>query len=150
MTETGAATRLAVLAEARGWIGTPYRHQGRTKGVGCDCLGLVLGVWRALYGSVPETPAVYGMSGADDGAADALLEGAARHMDRLPAGAERPGDLLVLRWRPGLPARHFGILSAENRFIHAYHGMAVTDSCLVPQWRRRIAAAFAFPEISRG
>ncbi len=28
------------------WLGTPYRHQGRRKGVGCDCLGLVLGVWR--------------------------------------------------------------------------------------------------------
>ena len=28
------------------WIGTPYRHQASLKGVGCDCLGLVRGVWR--------------------------------------------------------------------------------------------------------
>ena len=26
----------AFLAEARSWLGTPYRHQGRRKGVGCD------------------------------------------------------------------------------------------------------------------
>ena len=37
-----------VIAEARSWIGTPYRHQASLKGVGCDCLGLVRGVWRAL------------------------------------------------------------------------------------------------------
>ena len=27
-----------IVAAARGWIGTPYRHQGARKGVGCDCL----------------------------------------------------------------------------------------------------------------
>ena len=43
-------TRTRIIAEARAWIGTPYRHQARCKGVGCDCLGLVRGVWRALHG----------------------------------------------------------------------------------------------------
>ena len=41
-------TRAAIVAEARAWIGTRYRHQASVKGVGCDCLGLVRGVWRAL------------------------------------------------------------------------------------------------------
>ena len=40
-----------VLAIARAWIGTPYRHQGAVKGVGCDCLGLIRGIWRELYGA---------------------------------------------------------------------------------------------------
>lgn len=142
-------TRLAVVAEARNWIGTPYRHQGRRRDVGCDCLGLVLGVWQALYGRLPETPPAYGMLG-DYGLGESLIEGAARHMERLEPGEARPGDLLAFRWKAELPARHFGILSAENRFIHAYQGAAVTDSCLVPQWRRRIAAAFAFPELAGG
>src|SRR3569833_631271 len=39
-------TRTAIVTEARSWIGTRYRHQGSMKGVGCDCLGLVRGVWR--------------------------------------------------------------------------------------------------------
>jgi hypothetical protein len=32
------------IAQARTWIGTPFHHQGRLKGVGCDCLGLIVGV----------------------------------------------------------------------------------------------------------
>src|SRR5690242_12458263 len=47
-------TRTRIIAEARAFIGTPYRHQASLKGVGCDCLGLVRGVWRAVYGDEPE------------------------------------------------------------------------------------------------
>lgn len=53
------STRAAIVAEARGWIGTPYRHQASLKGVGCDCLGLVRGVWRNCIGDEPETPPPY-------------------------------------------------------------------------------------------
>ena len=42
----------AVL-EARTWLGTPYRHQASLKGAGADCLGLLRGVWRAVYGAEP-------------------------------------------------------------------------------------------------
>jgi hypothetical protein len=38
--------RSDIIAEARSWIGTPYAHQASVKGIGCDCLGLVRGVWR--------------------------------------------------------------------------------------------------------
>jgi NlpC/P60 family putative phage cell wall peptidase len=39
-----------IVAIARGWLGTPYRHQASLKGVGCDCLGLVRGVYAEAYG----------------------------------------------------------------------------------------------------
>ena len=42
-----------VVKAARAWLGTPYRHQASTLGAGCDCLGLLRGVWRALYGDEP-------------------------------------------------------------------------------------------------
>ena len=45
---SAATTARRVLEAATGWIGTPYRHQASQKGVGCDCLGLVRGVWREL------------------------------------------------------------------------------------------------------
>jgi len=32
-----AEQRSAVLAEARRWLGTPYHHMGRMRGVGADC-----------------------------------------------------------------------------------------------------------------
>ena len=45
-----------ILTEARSWIGTPYRHQASLKGIGCDCLGLLRGVWRGVMGEEPELP----------------------------------------------------------------------------------------------
>ena len=48
------ATRRRVVAIARDWIGTPYRNQASMKGAGADCLGLIRGVWRALYGQEPQ------------------------------------------------------------------------------------------------
>ena len=58
-----------------------------------------------------------------------------------------PGDILLFRWRPGLPAKHVGIVSAPDRFIHAYEQAAVVESPLVPSWRRRIAGVFSFPGV---
>jgi len=141
--QTGAA----VLAEAQSWLGTPYRHQGSRKGVGCDCLGLVRGVWRALYGREPEAPGPYTPDWAEAGKDDPLLEAAGRHCEQIPLEAARPGDLLVFRWRAHHAAKHLGILLDGERFLHAYEGHSVMISPLIPQWRRRIAGAFVFPEI---
>ena len=52
-----------------------------------------------------------------------------------------PGDLLLFRWRPHLPAKHAGILVEPDRFIHAYEGNAVTvvgaRSAMAAAHRRR-------------
>lgn len=134
-----------VVREALDWLGTPYRHQGRRKGVGCDCLGLVQGVWHAVYGDAPELPGPYAPDWAEAGG-ERLLTGVRRHFLEKPQGEMAAGDLLVFRWRPHLPAKHAGILTEPDRFVHAYEGTAVSLSALVPQWRRRIAGVFAFPE----
>jgi len=134
-----------VVAEARRWIGTPYRHQGSRKGVGCDCLGLVRGVWRALYGEEPEAPGPYSADWAEAGGEDSLLDAARRHMADMGDGEPVAGRLLVFRWRPRVPAKHVGIAVTADEFIHAYQGHGVLVSPLVPQWRRRIAGIFAFP-----
>lgn len=55
--------REEIVAEARRWIGTPYRHQASLCGVGCDCLGLLRGVWRALIGPEPERIGAYSRTG---------------------------------------------------------------------------------------
>lgn len=135
-----------VVAEALSWVGTPYRHQGRLKGVGCDCLGLVLGVWGAVYGASPEQPGPYAPDWAEAGGEERLLAGARRNFAEKDVREMAAGDLLVFRWRPHLPAKHAGILVAPDSFVHAYEGMAVSLSALVPQWRRRVAGVFAFPE----
>jgi NlpC/P60 family putative phage cell wall peptidase len=134
-----------IVAEALEWVGTPYRHQGSLKSVGCDCLGLVRGVWRAVYGEEPETPGPYAADWAEASGEDRLLAAARRHCIARTKGDAVPGDLLLFRWRPNVPAKHTGILVDADRFIHAYQGHSVLVSSLAPHWRRRIAGVFAFP-----
>lgn len=136
-----------IVAEALTWQGTPYRHQGSCKGVGCDCLGLVLGVWRGIYGKEPELPGPYAADWAEAGGKDLLLDAARRRCAEKATGGMSDGDLVLFRWRAHLPAKHAGIMVAKERFIHAYQGQSVVVSALVPQWRKRIAAVFAFPKI---
>lgn len=142
-----AAFAQRIVSVARSWIGTPYRHQASLKGVGCDCLGLVRGVWREIHGSEPELPPAYQPDWAERSREDRLREAAQRYFGAEVAGTDmRPGDLLLFCWRPDLPAKHAGILSTPERFIHAYEQAAVIESTLVPSWRRRIAGVFRFPE----
>jgi NlpC/P60 family putative phage cell wall peptidase len=140
--------RSAILAEAREWIGTPYQHQASAKGAGCDCLGLVRGVWRALYGAEPEQAPAYTPDWAERHGAETLLEAARRHMIETPIFAACPGDVLLFRMDAGSPAKHVAILDEDEHLIHAYWGRAVVRSRFAPWWRARCAAAFSFPDVA--
>ncbi|WEX07727.1 NlpC/P60 family protein [Chelativorans sp. AA-79] len=139
------AAPAAVIAAALSWLGTPYRHQASRRGVGCDCLGLVRGVWMELYGGEPEPPGPYSMDWAEASGEERLLDAARRHFIECGRADLVPGRLVLFRWRQHLPAKHAGILVSGDAFIHAYEGRGVVTSALVPQWRRRIAGVFAFP-----
>jgi NlpC/P60 family putative phage cell wall peptidase len=140
--------RAAIVTEALSWLGTPYRHQASVKGVACDCLGLIRGVWRDVIGGEPERPPAYTPDWAEAAGEETLTDAAARHMTRIDTGMARDGDVLLFRWRASLPAKHAVILINEKRFIHAQQGAAVATATLSPWWRRRIAAAFRFPGVS--
>ena len=134
-----------VVSLAEGWIGTPYRHQGAAKGIGCDCIGLIRGIWRELYGEEPEAVPPYAPDWAERSGEDRLVEAALRLFGPpVPLHETRPGDILLFRWRADCAAKHAGILAGRDHFIHAYEQSAVTRSALVPSWRRRIAAVHRF------
>lgn len=137
----------AIVAEAVSWVGTPYRHQAALKGVGCDCLGLVRGIWRAVYGSEPEATPAYTPDWAEAAGRETLRDAAGRHMTAVALDAAAPGDLLLFRWRAALPAKHAAILIAADRFVHAHQGAAVASATLAPWWRRRLAYVFRFPGV---
>ena len=88
--------RKAIVKAARGWLGTPYHHQASLKGVGSDCLGLIRGIWRELYGPEPETMPAYTQDWGSATGSETLIEAACRHLVTLAdvSGAE-PGDVLV-------------------------------------------------------
>jgi NlpC/P60 family putative phage cell wall peptidase len=159
----------AIVSAARSWLGTPYHHQAAVKGVGCDCLGLVRGVYEELYGRPAEAPPPYSRDWAEAASAETMLEAAARHLIPISAGEARAGDVVIFRLRPGAMAKHAAILSgplqgggsvsgssspgnasvSECRMIHAMEGAPACEVHLNSWWRRRMAAAFRFPDRER-
>jgi NlpC/P60 family putative phage cell wall peptidase len=142
---TNAASR-DIVALARTWLGTPYHHQMSAKGLGCDCLGLVRGVWRQRYGVEPEASPAYSRDWAEASGEETLLDAARRHFVEIDPASAQPGDVLVFRYRPRSAAKHLGILSGLDTLIHACEGAPACEIALTPWWRRRIAAAFRYPD----
>ncbi len=134
---------------ARTWIGTPYRHQAACLGAGTDCLGLLRGVWRTLFGAEPEAVPAYSMDWSEPQGEEALWRAAKRHLIEKALTDDAPGDVLLFRMRGGAVAKHLGIaanIGADASFIHAYSRHSVVESPLSDPWRRRIVARFSFPE----
>ncbi|WP_027244009.1 peptidase [Leisingera daeponensis] len=103
-----------VVQAARGWIGTPYVHQASCKGAGCDCLGLIRGLWRELCGAEPELPPAYTMDWSEPQGAEALWQAAARHLVAKPLRDAAPGDVILFRMREGSVAKHLGVQSGTS------------------------------------
>lgn len=137
------------IEEARSWIGTPYLHQASVRGAGTDCLGLLRGVWRAIYGREPEAVPAYTADWGESSGLEVLLSAAERWLVPKSQGATEMGDVLLFRMREDSIAKHLGLQSASGahpRFIHSYTGYGVIETSLSLPWQRRIAARFAFPE----
>jgi NlpC/P60 family putative phage cell wall peptidase len=135
-----------VIAFARSWLGTPYQHQASLKGVGCDCLGLLRGIWRELYGSEPEVPPPYTPDWAEGSGMDALSEAANRWLIHDESLEITPGSVLLFRWRDHLPAKHCAIATSPSTIIHAHDGACVSEVVLGNWWRRHISGRWVFPE----
>ena len=141
-----------VVAAARSWIGTPYRHQASCKNAGTDCLGLLRGVWREVLGEEPERPPAYSKDWSEPSRIEVLWRAAERHLLLKSLEDEAPGDVLLFRMREGAVAKHLGIVGQIGNgasFIHAFSGHGVVESPLSAPWQRRIVARFKFPEESR-
>jgi cell wall-associated NlpC family hydrolase len=111
-------SRPAIVAEAKTWLGTPFVHQGRQKGVGVDCIGLTIGVAMAL-GIVDATqnrqfPTDYRRQ-PDPKRMRALLEA---HM--VSCWPPQIGDWLWLAPESGQQALHMVMVASEQSIIHAY------------------------------
>lgn len=142
----------AVVTIARTWLGTPYVHQASCKGAGCDCLGLLLGVWREIHGTLPAPVPAYTNDWSEVSGEERLLQAARAHLVEKLRDEAALGDVVIFRMRASAVAKHVGVQSAIGpvpRFIHAYSGRDVTESVLTRPWARRVAARFAFPPPSQ-
>ncbi len=138
----------AVVQEARNWLGTPYLHQGTHRGHGCDCLGLIRGVWRATVGAEPTKVPTYTPDWSEPAGKDELLTAADDWLIPADDAPWQAGQIVLFRMRQGAVAKHLGILTGlapDMHFIHAYSGHGVIESPLSSPWRRKIVARFSFP-----
>jgi len=134
----------AIVATARGWIGTPYQHQASMKGAGCDCLGLLRGVWRELRGAEPEGVPAYTPDWSEAHGRETLRDALARHLTPVAPADARAGDVVLLRMARHAPAKHCGILGRRDgalTLIHACQNRRVREEDFAP-WRARMAYLF--------
>lgn len=129
-----------IVDEARTWIGTPWKHQARVKGVGTDCLGLIVGTAVTL-GLEHEDKAGY--SRMPDG--HSLQEVLERTL--LPVQTKSPGDVLVFKGTHH--PRHVAFYAGDGRMIHADFGV---DKCVEitmnDRWLKRLVATYRFKEVA--
>lgn len=133
-------TREQIVAAARGWIDTPFAHQRRAKGVGVDCVGVVIMVAQELGLSTFDT-CDYGRA-PDPDAMRTLLEA---HLDYVAFRDVLPGDILWLR----VPEpQHLAIVTAADplQMVHAFRRVGkVVEVSVDRVWRsKRLVACFRF------
>jgi NlpC/P60 family putative phage cell wall peptidase len=137
-------TRADIVAEARSWIGTPFHHQGRLKGVGVDCAGLLICVARELGLSSFD---VTGYARLPDGRQ--LKATCERLMEPIGLDAAGPGDVVLLRWTR--QPQHVAIVAdgpGYRTIIHAHEqaGQCV-EHILDEIWARRVVRAYRIPGV---
>lgn len=137
----------AVVAQARTWVGVPFRHQGRAR-TGVDCWGFPVMVLRAL-GALPD-----GFDRADyprHPHGDEIERTLSRYCTKLPAPV--PGALIAVRW--SRQVAHVAVLTDTDTLIHCYErapgGGAVIEHGFRGMWRGRLyAGAWALPGVRYG
>ncbi len=101
-------------ARARRWVGTPYVHQAACRGAGCDCLGLVRGLWREAFGTEPELVPPYSADWSEPQNDELLWQAAARLLRPVEIPAMGIGHVILFRMRAGAVAKHLGIAGSTG------------------------------------
>lgn len=107
-----------IVSEAKSWLGTPFHHKGRKKGVGVDCGGLIFEVYKSVLGLPHESfPKYY----AEDWALHkdnneiylSFLQPYVKEVSE-----PQPADIVM--WKFGRAFSHGTIYIGGGKFIHSY------------------------------
>lgn len=142
-----------LLAIARSWLGTPFQHQGRLKGIGVDCIGLVIEVYReAGLLSAVGLPTDWNYTGYGRQAAGALLETFLQQYLRKVSVPFPAGSVGIFPLGHSYPT-HSALLFPDGdsiQMIHAYNSQGhkrynVQEHALRGIWRQRLWAVYGLP-----
>jgi NlpC/P60 family putative phage cell wall peptidase len=152
-TPTIKITKADVVAKAREYLGTPFQHAGRVKGLSCDCIGLPLQVACEL-GLKDKLGVPFNKSDSKNYSPQpldgAVHEEAQRRLIEKPISEMCDGDMLTIKMP--VVACHTAIVCTtlgRAGIIHAYNGgpKRVVEQLLDEKWRSRIAGVFSFPGV---
>lgn len=120
-------SRETVIAEARTWLGTPYHHHARIKGVGVDCAQLLCAVFEAC-GMVPHVdPGFYAVDWHLHHSEEQFIAWLDKFGTEVTDGSEAlPGDVVI--WKYGRCFSHGSIYTGNGFFIHSYLRLGVIES----------------------
>ncbi len=133
-----------IIKATRKWLGTPYRHQASTLGAGCDCLGLLRGVWREIIGQEPMKIPHYRADWRDRKNSSALQIAAEKYLLE-SKGKPQIGDVILFQMIRNMPPKHCAIMISNNSFIHSQEQIGVVEAPLSDAWKKRIFAIYKFP-----
>ena len=136
-----------IVAQARTWTGTPFHHQARLKGKGCDCLGLIVGVVDELSLKDKHGQPLAGYdevtySKEPDGAY--LTEKLTALLDEVPIVEAQAGDLALFKVREN--PQHMAFLTDYENTLGMVHSYAparrVVEHRLDDDWKQRLVKVF--------
>ena len=140
-TLTDMTTRQQVVECARSFLGTPFKHQGRLKGMGIDCAGLIIKVAHELSISSFDFTAY-----SRDPDSTEMQQYLQFHLIEAPSSQRLAGTIVHMRF-VGEP-KHVGILTSPTSIIHAYESIGkCVEHTLDSKWSRRIISAFDYPGV---
>ena len=131
-----------IISVADQWIGTPFHEQGRQKSVGCDCIGLILGVAKEVGAiSLTNQPWDQCYVHAYDPLTDSqlLVELMPKYFMEVPIFpgikiSPQPGDILLIQITQN--QYHLSIQSYNNRIIHSCSSIGrVICHKFIPTWK---------------
>lgn len=131
-----------LIEYSRTWLDTPWQHNQRCRGVGVDCVQLVVDIYQHAGLDIknppnyPRSPRLTTIEGQINSLAEFI------EVDKM-----QPSDMLLIR--TGNIPHHLGIVMSENSFIHADNSTMVGRVIESPidLWSRRIVGVYRIKKL---
>jgi len=131
--------RQQIINEARTWLETPFHHQGRVKGVGVDCIGVV-GLVGVYFGFLKEADIPNNYAHSPN--ASMMQKQLEKHLQKIRIEEAGIGDILHFCF--DREPQHVGFLT-DVGLLHAY---AQVRKCVEHSydatWQSRVRGAYRF------
>lgn len=141
--------RSEVSQSARSYLNTPWCHQGRLKGIGADCGGLIVGVLKEVgYEDVEFA----NYSRLADG--KSLRAKCRKHLDKKSVEDIDEGDVVLMTFDKMSHPHHLGIIAKKDGRLTIIHIIDPDRGCVEHTFsahlRRMVVEAYSIPDIQKG